>query len=92
MLHLHLSSKSQIQRLSTLALRERKAHLLRSLKLPPHLIHAFLLEGFLTCDAVLRGGGIHGDVVSTQVGDKTVTCVYVGDPEGNLVGLQSWPS
>ena len=44
-----MSSKSGIQRLSTLALRQRKAHLLRSLKLPPHLIHASLLERFLTC-------------------------------------------
>ena len=44
-----MSSKSEIQRLSTLALRQRKAHLLRSLKLPPHLIHASLLERFLTC-------------------------------------------
>ena len=44
-----MSSKSQIQRLSTLALRQRKARLLRSLKLPPHLIHASLLERFLTC-------------------------------------------
>jgi hypothetical protein len=44
-----MSSKSQIQRLSTLALRQRKAHLLRSLQLPPHLIHASLLERFLTC-------------------------------------------
>ena len=44
-----MSSKSQIQRLSTLALRQRKAHLLRSLQLPPQLIHASLLERFLTC-------------------------------------------
>ena len=44
-----MSSNSQIQRLSTLALRQRKAHLLGSLKLPPHLIHASLLERFLTC-------------------------------------------
>lgn len=44
-----MSSKSGIQRLSTLALRQRKAHLLRSIKLPPHLIHASLLERFLTC-------------------------------------------
>ena len=43
------SSKSELQRLSTLALRQRKAHLLGSLKLPPHLIHASLLERFLTC-------------------------------------------
>jgi hypothetical protein len=44
-----MSSKSEMQRLSTLALRQRKAHLLRSLTLPPHLIHASLLERFLTC-------------------------------------------
>jgi hypothetical protein len=44
-----MSSKSEIQRLSTLALRQRKARLLRSLKLPPDLIHASLLERFLTC-------------------------------------------
>ena len=44
-----MRSKSEIQRLSTLALRQRKARLLRSLKLPPNLIHASLLERFLTC-------------------------------------------
>lgn len=44
-----MSSKTEIQRLSTLALRQRKAHLLGALKLPPHLIHASLLERFLTC-------------------------------------------
>ena len=44
-----MSSTSEIKRLSTLALRQRKAHLLRSLKLPPHLIHASLLERLLTC-------------------------------------------
>ena len=47
----------------------------------------------LACDAVLRAGGrIHGDIVSTQAGDRTVTWVYVRDPEGNLVELQSWSS
>jgi hypothetical protein len=44
-----MSSKSELPRLSTLALRQRKARLLRSLKLPPQLIHASLLERFLTC-------------------------------------------
>ena len=44
-----MSSKTELQRLSTLALRQRKTHLLRSLKLPPQLIHASLLERFLTC-------------------------------------------
>ena len=42
-------SKIALQRLSTLALRQRKAHLLRSLKLPPDLIHASFLERFLKC-------------------------------------------
>jgi hypothetical protein len=44
-----MRSTTDLQRLSTLALRQRKAHLLRSLKLPPQLIHASLLERFLTC-------------------------------------------
>jgi hypothetical protein len=42
-------SKTELQRLSTLALRQRKAHLLKSLKLPPDLIHASFLERFLKC-------------------------------------------
>jgi hypothetical protein len=44
-----MSSKSELRPLSTLVLRQRKARLLRTLKLPPHLIHASLLERFLTC-------------------------------------------
>jgi len=44
-----MSIQSDFQRLSTLALRQRKARLLRELKLPPELIHASLLERFLTC-------------------------------------------
>lgn len=46
---MQMSNKSDFQRLSTLALRQRKARLLRELKLPPELIHASLLERFLTC-------------------------------------------
>ena len=38
-----------LHRKSTLALRQRKAHLLRSLQLPPHLLHASLIERFLKC-------------------------------------------
>jgi hypothetical protein len=34
---------------STLALRHRKAHLLRSFKLPADLLHASLIERFLKC-------------------------------------------
>jgi hypothetical protein len=32
-----------------LALRQRKAHLLRSFELPPHILHASLVERFLKC-------------------------------------------
>ena len=42
-------SKTEIQRLSTLALRQRKARLLQLLRLPADAIHAFFLERFLTC-------------------------------------------
>ena len=42
-------SKKELQRLSTLALRQRKAHLLRTLSLPPEAIHASFLERFLQC-------------------------------------------
>jgi hypothetical protein len=45
----HIMSKKELQRLSTLALRQRKAHLLRSLTLPPDAIHASFLERFLPC-------------------------------------------
>jgi len=38
-----------LRRKPTLALRQRKAHLLRSFDLPPHLLHASLLERFLQC-------------------------------------------
>jgi len=56
-------SKTEHQRLSTLALRQRKAHLLRSLRLPPNLIHASFLERFLKCgrpNCHCRRGGKHG--------------------------------
>jgi hypothetical protein len=34
---------------STLALRQRKVHLLRSFQLPPEILHASLVERFLKC-------------------------------------------
>jgi hypothetical protein len=43
------SKQTEIQRLSTLALRQRKARLLRTLTLPPQLIHGSVFERFLTC-------------------------------------------
>ncbi len=45
----YIMSKNEFPRLSTLALRQRKARLLRSPKLPPDLIHASFLERFLKC-------------------------------------------
>jgi uncharacterized protein DUF6788 len=42
-------SKIELTHTSTLALRQRKAHLLRSFHLPPHLLHASLIERFMKC-------------------------------------------
>jgi len=56
-------SNTELQRLSTLALRRRQAHLLQALKLPPHLIHASFLERFLKCgrpNCRCRQGQKHG--------------------------------
>ena len=56
-------SKKALPRLSTLALRQRKAHLLKSLKPPPDLIHASFLERFLKCgrpNCHCRQGEKHG--------------------------------
>ena len=51
-------------RTPTLALRQRKAHLLRSFELPPHLLHASLIERFLKCGKARchchSGGAKHG--------------------------------
>ena len=53
-----------LQRTSTLALRQRKAHLLRSFELSPHLLHASLVERFLQCGKANcrchTGGPKHG--------------------------------
>lgn len=56
-------SKTELQRLSTLALRQRKARLLPSLRLPPDAIHASFLERFLKCgrpNCHCRQGEKHG--------------------------------
>jgi uncharacterized protein DUF6788 len=42
-------SKNELQHLSTLALRQRKARLLRTLTVPAEAIHASFLERFLKC-------------------------------------------
>ena len=53
-----------LQHTSTLALRQRKAHLLRSFKLPADLLHASLIERFLKCGKAScschTGGPKHG--------------------------------
>lgn len=59
----HIMSKNELQRLSTLALRQRKALLLRTLALPPDAIHASFLERFLKCgrpNCRCRQGEKHG--------------------------------
>ena len=56
-------SKNEIQRLSTLALRQRKVRLLHSLKLPPDLLHGSFVERFLKCGRAnchCRQGEKHG--------------------------------
>jgi hypothetical protein len=59
-----MSKRRLLLRTSTLALRQRKAHLLRSFKPPPHLLHASLLERFLQCGKANcqchSGGPKHG--------------------------------
>ena len=53
-----------LTRTPTLALRQRKAHLLRSFELSPHLLHASLVERFLKCGKANchchTGGPKHG--------------------------------
>jgi hypothetical protein len=56
-------SKSELQRLSTLALRQRKAHLLHNLTFPQDALHASFLERFLKCgrpNCHCRTGDKHG--------------------------------
>ncbi len=53
-----------LHRTSTLALRQRKAQLLRAFKLPPQLLHASLIERLLKCGKAHchchTGGPKHG--------------------------------
>jgi hypothetical protein len=59
-----MSRIRSLKRLSTLALRQRKTHLLRSFLLPPHLVHASLIERFMKCGKsncqCQSGGAKHG--------------------------------
>ena len=44
-----MSKIQPLSRISTLALRQRKAHLLHSFELPTHLLHASLIERYMKC-------------------------------------------
>lgn len=59
-----MSKIRSLQRVSTLALRQRKARLLASFRLSPHLLHASLLERFMKCGKANchchSGGSKHG--------------------------------
>ncbi len=59
-----MSRIQSLTRTSTLALRQRKAHLLRSFELSPHILHASLVERFLKCGKANchchTGGPRHG--------------------------------
>jgi catechol 2,3-dioxygenase-like lactoylglutathione lyase family enzyme len=53
---------------------------------------AFIVEDVAAARdrALAAGGSPHGEIVTTQAGGRRVTWVYLRDPEGNLVELQSW--
>jgi predicted enzyme related to lactoylglutathione lyase len=54
---------------------------------------AFVVPDVLIAlDAVIaEGGGVVGETVTLQTADgRRVTWIYVTDPEGNIVELQSW--
>jgi predicted enzyme related to lactoylglutathione lyase len=53
---------------------------------------AFMVSNVIEAlEAVLTAGGSrHGEIVTTSAGSRHVTWVYVRDPEGNLIELQSW--
>jgi len=46
---MYMSRIHSLKRTSTLALRQRKAHLLRAFELSPTVMHASLIERFLKC-------------------------------------------
>ena len=61
---IYVSKIQPLTRTSTLALRQRKAHLLRSFELPPEILHASLIERFMKCGKANchchRSGPKHG--------------------------------
>src|SRR5207247_5125120 len=61
---IYMSRIQTLKRTPTLALRQRKAHLLRSFELSPQILHASLVERFLKCGKANchchTGGPKHG--------------------------------
>ena len=61
---MYMSKIQPLKRTPTLVLRQRKAHLLRSFELSPHLLHASLIERFMKCGKANclchAGGPKHG--------------------------------
>src|SRR5207245_3168475 len=59
-----MSRIQSLTRTPTLALRQRKSHLLRSFELSPHILHTSLVERFLKCGKANchchSGGPKHG--------------------------------
>jgi catechol 2,3-dioxygenase-like lactoylglutathione lyase family enzyme len=54
---------------------------------------AFVVPDVLSAREVVlaEGGGVVGETVTLQTADgRRVTWIYVTDPEGNIVELQSW--
>jgi predicted enzyme related to lactoylglutathione lyase len=53
---------------------------------------AFAVDDVQACveDMIAHGGGLLGDIVETQVGERTLTVAYAKDIEGNLVEVQKW--
>ena len=61
---MYMSKIQPLKRTPTLALRQRKTHLLRSFELSPHLLHASLIERYMKCGKANclchAGGPKHG--------------------------------
>jgi hypothetical protein len=90
----YIMSKNELQRLSTLALRERKARLLRTLTLPPEAIHASFLERFLQCgrpNCHCRQGEKHGPFfyLSRCLPKRRMRTLLLKEPSQILQGRQS---
>jgi len=83
-----------LTRTPTLALRQRKAHLLRSFEPSPHLLHASLVERFLKCGKANchchTGGPKHGPFfISTLLRQRADAITAAQVPRPNPAARQS---